>query len=154
TIVKFLLERRLGWMENGTDKLVRGALLLTIAGLVSKILSAGYRIPLQNLTGDLGFYIYQQVYPLLGIATVLALYGFPSAISKLTADMQMEGRQVCFKSFYGPLGLILFGINGVIFLFLKMNAKSIAVWVGDENLAFAYEDRKSTRLNSSHVSIS
>lgn len=126
-------------MENETNKLVRGALLLTIAGLVSKVLSAGYRIPLQNLTGDLGFYIYQQVYPLLGIATVLALYGFPSAISKLTADMHMEGRQVCFKNFYGPLGLILLGINGVIFLFLKMNAKSIAVWVGDENLAFAYE---------------
>lgn len=126
-------------MKNETNTLVRGALLLTLAGLISKILSAGYRIPLQNLTGDLGFYIYQQVYPLLGIATVLALYGFPSAISKLTADMRAEGRQISFRNFYGPLSAILLGINGVIFIFLRMNAEFIAVWVGDKNLGSAYE---------------
>src|SRR5699024_10994758 len=126
-------------MKNETNTLVRGALLLTLAGLISKILSAGYRIPLQNLTGDLGFYIYQQVDPLLGIATVLALYGFHSAISKLTADMRAEGRQISFRNFYGPLGAILLGINGVIFIFLRMNAEFIAVWVGDKNLGSAYE---------------
>lgn len=126
-------------MKNETNKLVKGALFLTIAGLISKILSAGYRIPLQNLTGDLGFYIYQQVYPLLGIATVLALYGFPSAISKLTADIQSQGKQISIKHFYGPLSFILLGINGVIFLFLRMNAESIAFWVGDKHLVTTYK---------------
>src|SRR5699024_2111118 len=48
-------------------------------------------------------------------------------------------RQISFRNFYGPLGAILLGINGVIFIFLRMNAEFIAVWVGDKNLGSAYE---------------
>ncbi|MBP1970370.1 PST family polysaccharide transporter [Virgibacillus natechei] len=123
---------------NETNRLVKGALLLTIAGLFSKVLSAGYRIPLQNMTGDIGFYIYQQVYPILGVALVLALYGFPSAISKMMVDLKAEGKNLSFTSFYIPIFIILLGINGALFLFLFFNAPSIAGWVGDANLANTY----------------
>lgn len=123
---------------NESKKLVRGALLLTLAGILSKILSAGYRIPLQNLTGDLGFYIYQQVYPFLGIALVLSLYGFPSAISKLTVDLHEQGDNVSFKRFFLPVLLLLVLFCGGIFLFLFFNAHQLAVWVGDSNLEKVY----------------
>ncbi|WP_099158892.1 putative polysaccharide biosynthesis protein [Virgibacillus ndiopensis] len=123
---------------NESNKFVKGALLLTLAGLISKVLSAGYRIPLQNLTGDIGFYIYQQVYPILGMALVLSLYGFPSAISKMTVDLKAQGINISFRNFYVPIFSILFCINGAIFIFLLFNADSIAVWVGDANLANIY----------------
>ncbi|WP_100011847.1 putative polysaccharide biosynthesis protein [Lentibacillus sediminis] len=125
--------------ENESNRLVKGALLLTLAGLVSKVLSAGYRIPLQNLTGDVGFYIYQQVYPILGIALVLALYGFPQAISKMTADRKAEGKSLSFPHFYGPVLILLLGLNGAVFLFLWMNADSLAMWVGDAGLSRSYQ---------------
>lgn len=89
--------------ENETNKLVKGALLLMLAGLISKVLSAGYRVPLQNLTGDIGFYIYQQVYPILGIALMLALYGFPSAVSKMTVELKAAGKSLSIRSFYIPV---------------------------------------------------
>src|SRR5690625_5009713 len=92
---------------NGTNQLVRGALLLTLAGIVSKILSAGYRIPLQNLTGDYGFYIYQQVYPILGMVLVLSLYGFPTAISKIMATLKTEKKSISLQRFYLPVLLIM-----------------------------------------------
>ena len=41
---------------------MKGALLLTVAALVVKVLSAVYRVPFQNLVGDQGLYVYQQVY--------------------------------------------------------------------------------------------
>lgn len=119
---------------NESNNLVKGALILTLAGLVSKILSAGYRVPLQNLTGDIGFYIYQQIYPFLGMALVLALYGFPSAISKVTNDLLAKGQSLTFKSFYIPLFLILFIINGVLFSFIYLNASTIADLMDDKNL--------------------
>ncbi|SET78744.1 polysaccharide transporter, PST family [Oceanobacillus limi] len=122
-----------------SDKMVKGALLLTLAGLISKVLSAGYRIPLQNLTGDVGFYVYQQVYPILGIALVLGLYGFPSAISKITVDLKGNGNNLSFRNFYLPVLLILIGINLALFLFLRLNADSIAVWVGDRHLTNTYK---------------
>lgn len=126
-------------MENDTSKIMKGAFLLTFAGLISKVLSAGYRIPLQNLTGDIGFYIYQQVYPLLGMATVLALYGFPVAVSKIASERKADGKPLSYKQFYGPVSLILFSISLVLFLFLFMNAEFIAMWVGDKNLTFTYQ---------------
>ena len=73
-------------MRNTQMKnLMAGAWILSLGGLISKILSAVYRVPFQNLVGDTGFYIYQQVYPLYGIGMVLALSGLPVYVSKLIA---------------------------------------------------------------------
>ncbi|MGF7015769.1 putative polysaccharide biosynthesis protein [Ornithinibacillus bavariensis] len=118
-----------------TNKFVAGALLLSVAGLISKILSAGYRIPLQNLTGDIGFYIYQQVYPIIGIAMALALYGFPTAISKLAAEKD----RISFKYFMLPILFILFLICGTFSFLLFVNADAIATKIGDKQLVFAYQ---------------
>src|SRR5699024_8319132 len=126
--------------EKESNKLVRGALLLTLAGLISKVLSAGYRIPLQNLTGDIGFFMYQQVYPLLGMAMVLGLYGFPSAISKFTVDFRVEVKAVSLSSFYRPVFIILAGINLALFLLVYLRAHSLALFVGDMNLVATYQN--------------
>ena len=124
--------------SNETKQLVKGALILTIAGIISKLLSAGYRIPLQNLTGDIGFYVYQQVYPILGIGFMLALYGFPSAISKMVVDRKSQYQELSLFSFYLPVLFILFLISGGLFVFLLVNAPYIAGWIGDSLLIETY----------------
>lgn len=125
--------------ENRSSTVLRGAFLLTLAGLISKALSAGYRIPLQNLTGDLGFYIYQQVYPLLGIGIVLSLYGFPSAISKITVNIREAGYSPTLRSFYFPLYSIMFLVCGGLFSLLFFNANLLAEVIGDPQLNSAYQ---------------
>ncbi|TRM11119.1 polysaccharide biosynthesis protein [Lentibacillus cibarius] len=124
--------------EKNTD-VMKGALLLTLAGLAGKVLSAGYRIPLQNLTGDVGFYIYQQVYPLLGIVITLSLYGFPSAISKMAVELNARDKGVSFRYFYFPVFLLLFFITTGIFLLLFFNAGKLAMMVGDTYLTETYK---------------
>ncbi|MEI3604572.1 polysaccharide biosynthesis protein [Pseudogracilibacillus sp. SE30717A] len=126
-------------MDTITKRIVKGALLLTIAGLISKILSAAYRVPLQNLTGDLGFYIYQQVYPIIGTVMILSLYGFPVAVSKLTAEMVEERKEITLKHFYLPILIILFVINGGFFLLLFTLAPYIAEWIGDIKLQRSFQ---------------
>lgn len=120
-----------GWLQ--------GAFLLTFAGLISKVLSAGYRIPLQNLTGDVGFYIYQQVYPLLGMAMVLALYGFPSAISHLTAERNRKGEPLTWRHFYFPILLIMMLLLGSFAVLLFLFSDVVAFWIGDIHLTSAYQ---------------
>lgn len=66
-----------------TNKFLQGAVLLTAAGIITKGLSAIYRVPYQNIVGDIGFYIYQQIYPFLAIVMVLSTTGFPVILSKL-----------------------------------------------------------------------
>lgn len=121
--------------ENQSRALFRGAFILAIAALVTKILSAVYRIPFQNIVGDVGFYIYQQVYPFYGLAMVLATTGFPVAISKLYAEQKEKGEpekigRLIFVSF---IILQLFGL--ICFLLLYFGADSIAHWMNDEKLA-------------------
>jgi O-antigen/teichoic acid export membrane protein len=120
---------------NQSRDLFRGAFILTIAALFVKILSAGYRIPFQNIVGDIGFYIYQQVYPFYGIAVVLATTGFPVVISKLFAELKekgdMEGaKRLLVMSFFF---LQLFGF--VCFAILYFGAEKISLWMNDPKLA-------------------
>jgi O-antigen/teichoic acid export membrane protein len=120
---------------NQSKALFRGAFILMLAALLTKILSAFYRIPFQNIVGDIGFYIYQQVYPFYGIAIVLSTTGFPVVISKLYAEQKQKGedeksRLLLFVSF---IYLQLFGF--LCFLILYFGADSIAVWMNDPQLA-------------------
>src|SRR5699024_10044180 len=126
-------------MEDNRATLVKGALLLALAGLISKMLSAGYRIPLQNLTGDAGFYIYQEVYPILGMATIFGLYGFPSAVSQITAQQKKRGKSLSLAHFYLPIFSGLALLNGGLCLLLYDNADTLAHWIGDPNLEKIYK---------------
>src|SRR5690625_5275440 len=125
--------------NSEADGLVKGALILTLAGLISKILCAGFRIAIQNLTMYLWFYVYQQVYPLLGMMVILSLYGLPSAISKMTAELEGQGKGISIKGFYFPVFIIMFMINGFLFLLLYFGAPTITSLIGDKNLIGAYQ---------------
>ena len=74
-------------MENQQmKKMMNGAVILSVAAFIAKILSAVYRVPFQNMVGNSGFYVYQQIYPIYGIAMTVALSGFPIFLSKLVAE--------------------------------------------------------------------
>ncbi|WP_088815904.1 MULTISPECIES: polysaccharide biosynthesis protein [Listeria] len=119
--------------ERSIKNLMRGAMWLTIASLISKILSAIYRVPFQNMVGDVGFYIFQQVYPFYGIAMTFALGGFPVVISKMMAEAEGNTRrqQIILQSIYRTLRVV----SILLFLFLFAFAYSIANMMGDLQLA-------------------
>ena len=73
-------------MVKSNRQMMQGALVLSLAAFIAKILSAVYRVPFQNMVGNTGFYVYQQVYPIYGIGMTFALSGFPVFV--------MDGR--CF----------------------------------------------------------
>lgn len=123
---------------NYKKSFVKGALILTVAAFVSKILSAFYRVPLQNFSGDLGFYIYQQIYPFVGMVMILSIYSFPSAISNLATKIIKERGKLSLFSFYLPILIILFVINGLIFLLLFYFAKPLSDMIGDRSLSVAF----------------
>ena len=113
---------------------LKGAVILTIAGLLTKMLSAGYRIPYQNIAGDIGFYIYQQVYPFYGISIILATYGFPVIISKLIAEKVTEKNVSDVQTIVRGSFLYLSVISFMMFLPVYLGAQLIANWMGDEQL--------------------
>jgi O-antigen/teichoic acid export membrane protein len=119
---------------NQSKALFKGAFILAIAALLTKILSAVYRIPFQNIVGDVGFYIYQQVYPFYGLAIVLATTGFPVVISKLYAEQKdkKDGEKTRRLILVSYVFLQLFGL--ICFLILYLGAEKIALFMNDAQL--------------------
>lgn len=121
--------------DTNTKDLFKGALILTVAGLIIKILSAVYRIPFQNIVGDVGFYIYQQVYPFYGIALALSTYGFPVVISKLYAEISNENDQLGLQQLFITSAGVLSLIGFIGFASLYWGADWLSAQMDDPQLA-------------------
>lgn len=125
--------------QFGMKSYMKGAALLTIAALIVKILSAIYRVPFQNLVGDEGFYIYQQVYPVISIFVVWTSSGFAVAISKMLADNDcvgdVEERTQNRRSIMRIIFRYLTMLSFVFFIVLFAGADILAKMMGDANLA-------------------
>lgn len=115
---------------------MQGALLLTIAALIVKILSAAYRIPFQNLVGDQGFYVYQQVYPFVAIFVTWTAGGVAVAISKMLANIELETLQgrARRKSILIVIYQYLTILSIIFFSILFFGAPTLASWMEDEGL--------------------
>ncbi len=105
---------------------VQGAMILTAAGIISKLLGAVYRIPFANLVGNEGIGLYQMAYPIYTALLALSTGGVPVAVSIMVAETRTRGdlsgaRRVLTTS------LLLLSILGIIFsLGLYNSAKYIA----------------------------
>jgi len=128
----FRIGRSKNLPQEDSKKLFKGALILTIAATITKILSAVYRVPFQNIVGDVGFYIYQQIYPIYGVAISLATYGFPVIISKFIAEGEAANSNI--KQMMKSIFLMLSSLGIILFLLFFIGAPYIADLMGDSKL--------------------
>lgn len=113
------------------NSIVKGGLLLTISSFIAKLLSALYKVPFQNLTGDAGFYVYQQIYPIYGLAASLSLTGIPAFVSKIVSEAQDEKS---LEQSLQELNTWLVSTGLLLFIFLQSSAEIIATAMGDPGL--------------------
>lgn len=118
------------------NHIIKGGLLLTASSFIAKLLSAFYKVPFQNLTGDAGFYVYQQIYPIYGLAVGLTLTGLPTFVSKIVSEAQEEET---LKNSLRELNTLFMAVGLGAFLLLQLGATAIAQWMGDGQLAPAIQ---------------
>ena len=68
------------------DKFLRGAIILTIAGLMVKVIGSVNRILLSRLLGGEGIGLYQMAYPIYLLLLAVSSAGIPVAISIIVAE--------------------------------------------------------------------
>ena len=73
-----------GFMKKST--IIKGTLILTAAGLLTRMIGFVYRIYLSNALGSEQLGIYQLIFPVYGICHTLYASGIQTAISKLVAE--------------------------------------------------------------------
>ncbi len=72
-------------MSNTQKSIVSGMTVLSIVGLICKIVGALYRIPLAWLIGDEGMGTYQLVFPTYNMLLTISSAGLPVAISRMVS---------------------------------------------------------------------
>lgn len=77
---------------NLKNAFLRGTLLLTFAGLISRFMGFFYRIFLANTMGAEGMGIYQLIFPIYSLCFSLCASGIETSISKLTAAKFAVGK--------------------------------------------------------------
>lgn len=111
-----------------------GALILAIAGILSKVIGMFYRIPLQEIVGDNGLGLYQEVYPLYLTFLILATAGVPVALSRVIAEALAEGKQSSVGQILARSMLMMGGIGIVLFAILYASSPLIAKLMGNPHL--------------------
>ena len=87
-------------MINISQKVLTGALTLTVAGVITRVLGFVYRIYMSNLMGAEGMGLFQLIMPVYALAWSISCAGFTTTVSKLTAQERARGE-------YGNMGRVL-----------------------------------------------
>lgn len=119
------------------NSFLKGAAILGIAGIMTKVLGAFYRIPLSNLIGTEGLGYYQTAYPLYTLLVTISTAGFPTAISKLISEKRAledyKGAQKIFRVSF--IGFILAGL--ITASFVGLFSRNIVGYMKSENGYYA-----------------
>lgn len=99
------------------DTFLKGALILTVAGVLVKVIGSVNRILLSRLLGGEGVGLYQMAYPIYLLALSISSAGIPVAISIIVAEKvargDFRGANRVFR-----VSLVMLGVTGVLFTFL------------------------------------
>lgn len=102
---------------------LEGAAILVIATALSKIIGAVFKIPLNNIIGDLGFGYYSSAYDLFVPIYGISLTGLPMVVSRMVAERVAEGRYLSAKRVFkvSVIAFTAFGavMTALMFLLIK-----------------------------------
>lgn len=121
------------------SNLFKGAIVLSLSGLICKIIGVLYRIPLANLLGTSGISAYQMAFPVYTLLLVISSAGMPTAISRMTsarvARRDIAGARQVLK--VAALSLLAVGVIGSAALFLLSGRIANALMMPSAKWCFA-----------------
>ncbi|MDR0670693.1 MAG: polysaccharide biosynthesis protein [Oscillospiraceae bacterium] len=110
---------------------LHGALILSAATALVKVIGAIFKIPLQNLIGPTGYSYFDVAYSIYSTLFVISSAGLPVAISKMVSEAGARRRFVETRHIFRlALGaFVCIGAAGSFVLFF--GARALAGWMGN-----------------------
>ncbi|MGI5877169.1 MAG: putative polysaccharide biosynthesis protein [Christensenellales bacterium] len=119
-------------METSQRKsFVRGAVVLSAAGLLVKVVGVGFRIPLAGIIGEGGLGLYQKAYPIYAWLLVLSTAGMPTAIAKLVAERLSRGDERGARRVFSIAMRLMLAVGALSAAGLALISGPLAAWLGD-----------------------
>jgi stage V sporulation protein B len=106
--------------------IVAGALILTAAGIITRILGFAYRVYMSQVIGAEGLGLYQLIAPVYGLAWSVSCSGFTTTLSKFVSQEKAKGEHGNARRALAQSIVITTGIGIVISILLFVFAETLA----------------------------
>lgn len=122
--------------EGKSKNFIKGAAILSIAGLIAKVMGFAYRIILARILKADGIALYALAYPIYTTLLVVSRSGIPVSLAKLVSDRIAKGeRKNAFKIFKVARALSIF--VGLFFsIIMALLARPLVSFLGWNPEAF------------------
>ncbi len=104
---------------------IKGAVILSVSGILVKLLGAALRIPLANKLGE-GMAYYNVAYTIYAIFLVLATAGVPVAVSRMVSERTAIGNEAAARKVFVTALKLMAVIGAAAFSFCFFGADLIA----------------------------
>ena len=105
-----------------------GAAILASAVAVVKIIGFFYKVPLNNILGEVGKTYFNTAYEIYNVLLTISTAGLPLAISKLTSQAHAQGRENQKRKIFRTAIWLFFGLGLVGSLLMFFGAEQLAAF--------------------------
>lgn len=114
------------YLSSKKQNFLQGALILSIAAIIVKIIGAIYKIPLMNIIGGEGFGYYNTAYTIFTPLYTIATAGIPVAVAKMVSEYVALGRYRDVRRIF-QISMTCFIVTGTLgSLFMLFGSKFLA----------------------------
>ena len=121
-------------MNNKANSFLKGATILALAGIVSRLIGLFYKVPLYDMVGSYGNGIYGNVTSIYNTLLMISTVGLPVAISKMISESVAIGDYRSAKTIFkiSITTLTILGLISSLFLLIGSNyIIELAHWTTD-----------------------
>ena len=117
-------------MASDTRKgIVKGVSILSLAGIICKLIGLLYTVPLTRIIGSEGLGIYQSVYPTYNLLLTLSSAGLPVAVSRMVSQfLAKDDPKNAHHVFITALWLLT-GLGCLCMILMLAGNGALVVWV-------------------------
>lgn len=125
-------------MAKAQKNFLTGAMILTVANILVKIIGAVYKIPLANWIGTVGMNYFSEAYQVFSLLFILSSMGVPVAIAKMVSESIVDNRLEEPKKIL-KISAGIFGAIGLALTILMMTtAKPLSHLLQSETINYCF----------------
>lgn len=126
-------------MSSDTSKsIVKGVSILSLAGIICKLLGLLFTVPLTRIIGSEGLGIYQSVYPTYNLLLTLSSAGLPVAVSRMVSSyLAKDDPRNAHRVFQTALWLLT-GLGCICMLLMLAGNGLLSAWTREPRASMGF----------------
>lgn len=112
--------------------MVKGVAIMSIAGIISKLLGAIFRIPLANWIGAKGMSYYSAAYSMYSFFLFISMAGLPVAISRMISERNAIGDERNLRRVFKVSIFLMISLGTVSAAILFFSAEKISIKIANQ----------------------